>query len=967
MKELENFSNKLEQEMKVYWKKNNIQEKAREENAKLAKGFYFMDGPPYATGHIHMGTALNKVLKDTAIRFWRMKQFHVFDRPGYDTHGVPIEHKIEQEHGFKNKKDIEGFGVKKFVDECREFATKFIETMNEEFQDLGVWMDWRNPYLTLSNEYIEAVWFAFKKAYEKDLLYLDKYPAHVCSRCDTPVAYNEIEYTKISDPSIYIKFKLNKKGKENENKFLVIWTTTPWTLPGNTGVMVHPDFDYSFVKVEKEEWIIAKELVEKVMQISGVKDFKTVKTVKGKELEGLTYFNPLRKIMKLPELENAYRVILSSRYVNLEEGSGLVHTAPGHGKEDYLQGKEAGLPVISPVNTDGTLKEVTGELAGLRAKKDDEKIIEKLESLQALIASQKYKHDYPICWRCKTPLLMMSIKQWFFRVTAFREKMLEENKKVNWVPSWMSDRFGNWLESLSDWPVSRTRYWGTPLPIWLCNSCNEQLVVAAVSELIKAGAKINEEIDLHKPEIDEVTLPCRKCKGIMHRTPEVLDVWFDSGVSSWGALSFPGRKDLFEKFWPANLNIEGTDQVRGWWNSQMILSTICFDEKPFENIAVHGMVLGAGKLKMSKSLGNVVAPSEVIEKYSRSHLRYFLLASSKGEDFEFKWDEIKEINKFFNVLWNTYNFVNLYLELNPINDSDFTLNDLQAEDKWIASKFNSLILEVDKNFSHYTYSKGLSLINEFVLEELSRTYIKLVRERLSSESKEAVTKTLNYLLFNLLKVLSPVTPHLTEYLYQNMKKKGMKESIHFYEFPEAREEFINPELENELSKVKEITQIVLALREENKLRLRWTLNEVIIKSGKEFLKNTKHILAKACNVKKVSETAKKPKGKFAEKELNELTVYLDLHADKELKDEWEARELIRRIQDKRKQSKLNPNDKVKIKLFSDDQKFLSDFKKLIESETNSEILIEKEKKTGKGKEAETELEKLIERSFSIEI
>ena len=506
---LEPYSNKKEAEVRQFWQENKVPEQVREQSAQQEKTFYFMDGPPYATGHIHMGTALNKILKDVSLRYWRMKGHHVFDRPGYDTHGLPIEHKIEKELGFKNKNDIEAFGVGKFITQCRDFATKYIETMNQEFNDLGVWMDWSNPYITLKNEYIEAIWFAFKKAHEKGLLYLGKYPVHLCPRCATAVAYNEIVYEKVTDESIYVKFKV----KEKENTYLIIWTTTPWTLPGNTGVMAHPDYEYAFVKMSNgETWVIAKDLVEEMMKVLEA-GYTVEKVVKGKELEGLTYTNPLSKHLKLGELENAYRVILSPRYVNLESGTGLVHTAPGYGREDFDAGTKAGLPVVSTINLDGSMTGEAGKYEGKKAKEVDAEIVEDLKAENALVYQHPYKHDYPLCWRCKSPLLMVGLEQWFFKISQIQPRLVELNRKVKWVPDWMKGRMHNWLESLGDWPVSRARYWGTPIPIWRCQKCEEIKVVGSLKELKELAANLRKRLTCTSPALTRLKCPAKSARA----------------------------------------------------------------------------------------------------------------------------------------------------------------------------------------------------------------------------------------------------------------------------------------------------------------------------------------------------------------------------------------------------------------------------------------------------------------------
>ena len=704
---METQLNKSEEKILEFWRKKKIYEKSVKKNEN-GKAFYLMDGPPYATGHIHMGTALNKILKDIAMRSRRLRGFNVFDRAGYDTHGVPIEFKIEKQINSKSKKDIEKYGVKKFIDKCKEFATKFIDVMNSEFENLGVWMNFENPYLTLDDKYIETIWDVFKIADEKGLLYLGKYPVHVCPRCETAVSYNEIEYAKQEDISIFVKFPLKNK----KNTFLIIWTTTPWTLPANTAVMVNPNFVYQEIEIlSGERWIIAKELVPKIMAQLEM-GFTPKKEYKGEEMLNWEYENPLSKNLNL-NLKNAYKVVLSSRYVNLEEGTGLVHCAPGHGKEDYEVGREYNLDMPSPVDISGNLTEETGKYAGKKARIVDAEIIDDLEKDGFLVYKHKYTHDYPLCWRCKSPLLLISQPQWFLKISEIHEKLMQENEKTNWIPKYMKLRMKTWLEGISDWPVSRKRYWGTPLPIWICEKCNNKIVIGSIKELEElSGKKIK---NLHKPEIDSVKIKC-KCGGEMKRIEEVLDVWFDSGVSSWAALN----EEEFKKFWPADLNIEGRDQFRGWWNSQLILSQIKFNKKPFKNILVHGIVLDLGKRKMSKSLGNFISPKQIIEKYSRDYLRYYFAKISKGEDFAFDENEFKEIQKVFRVLLNVNNF---------INQLENKKQELKIEDKWILSKLNSLIVKVEEAYENFRFPEVIQLLEKFLIDDLSKTYIKIIRER----------------------------------------------------------------------------------------------------------------------------------------------------------------------------------------------------------------------------------------------
>ncbi len=527
-----------EKEVLEFWKENQIYEKSKKKNQN-GKKFYMVDGPPYATGYIHLGTALNKILKDIAMRSQRMQRRNVIDIPGYDTHGIPIEFQVEKEIGSTSKQDIEKYGVKKFVDRCRNFATKYIEIMNLEFANLGVWMNWKNPYLTLSEEYIETIWHSFKEADRKGLLYLGKYPVHVCSRCATAVAYNEIIYEKQKDLSIFVKFPL----KDKKNTFLIIWTTTPWTLPGNTAIMVNPSVIYQEIENDKlEKWIVAKDLKDAL--ISSFKDnFKVLREFKGKDMAGWKYDSPISKYLNL-KIKKGYEVVLSSRYVTTEEGTGLVHCAPGHGKEDYEIGKQYNLDMPSPLEISGIFTKEAGKYSGKKARDTNEEIISDLEKDGFLVQKKIYEHDYPLCWRDRTPLLMLSLPQWFFRISKIKKKLLKENEKINWVPSWVKLRMKAWLEGISDWPISRQRYWGTPIPIWCDEEKKEIITIGSIKELEKlSGKRIK---DVHKPSIDEITIKSKSGK-ILKRIPEVLDVWFDSGVSSWAALGYPSYKENLQK------------------------------------------------------------------------------------------------------------------------------------------------------------------------------------------------------------------------------------------------------------------------------------------------------------------------------------------------------------------------------------------------------------------------------------
>jgi len=952
----------VDKEINQYWKKNNIAEKVIK-SREGEKRFFFLDGPPYASGSIHVGTALNKIMKDFYIRYYRMKGFNVWVQPGYDCHGMPIENKVQKEMNLKTKQDIEKIGIEKFIKKCYEWATKYIDVMSEEFNNLGVWMDWKNPYLTLDQDYMNGAWHTFKVAFDKGLLYKGIYPIHICPKCETAVAYNEIIYKNTSDTSIYVKFK-TKNGEH-----LIIWTTTPWTLLANTGVMVHPKYDYAYLKVEDETWIIAKQLVDSLMS-KIKKEYEIIKTVKGSDLKNLIYESPFKD---LPLQCNVTpRVINSAQYVTLESGTGLVHTAPGHGLEDYRAGREADLSVLSPVNMEGKYKKEAGRYSGKFVKDADKDIINELKEKNLFVLSEKIKHEYPHCWRCESPLLFVSVPQWFFKISAIRDKLIEENKKVNWSPEWAGKRFDNWLHSLDDWPISRQRYWGIPLPIWECE-CGEIKVLGS-SESLPQELK-----DIHRPYIDSVELEC-KCGKKMKRTPDILDVWFDSGVCSWASIGYPKNKKLFKEMWPADLIMEGSDQIRGWWNSQMITSVITFDEVPFKNVIYHGFVLDAhSKSKLSKSKGGI-SPAEFSKKYGIDILRFFYLNSDSSMDFNFDWDKIAIESRTLTTLTNVYNFIETYCK----NDK---IGKLKPEDKWILSKVNSIVPEIEKKIEEMKHYEAMQIIENFIVNDLSRSYIKYVRDR-----TDEVGGVLYYVLNKLTKLIAPSCPFLSEYIYQKTFKE--KDSVHLENWPSVDKKYLNNNLEADMKIVQGIIEASNFDRQEKKIKLKYILPKITVlgnKNVKRAVKNLEELLLTMANVKAVEFSEKDAKysvkpnyktlGKKFGKDIKDVVkeiekvdankligkvkikcgkfklekddlifssegegkpfdggrVKVDTKVSTELKKEWLVRELIRAIQDKRKQMGLNVKDKITVCLGNE----FKDSKQIIQKATGSKVEFKK--------------------------
>ncbi len=819
----------IEKEILDFWEKNKIYKKAKERNKGKQK-FYFLDGPPYTSGKIHLGIAWNKSLKDAVLRYKRMRGFDVWDRAGYDMHGLPTAHKVMEKLGMKHKEEIPKFGIDRFIEECKKLSTNNMLLMNRDFTRMGVWMDFDNAYQSIKNDFMEGEWWLIKKAHENNRLYEGEKTMHWCAHCGTALAKHELEYKNIKDESIFVKFKI--AGKENE--YLIIWTTTPWTLAFNLAVMVHPEFDYVKIEVNNEIWIVAKGLVGAFMGSVVNRKFEIKEEIKGKDLEGIKYEHPWKKEIKEFEkikAEKLHSVVLSSEYVDLSAGTGLVHCAPGCGPEDYEVGHREGLPPFNNVDESGIFPENMGKFSGLTAKKDDAKFIESLG--ENLIAKTEVEHDYAHCWRCHKPVIFRTTKQWFFKVEDLIEKMKELNKGVFWQPNWAGLRwFDSWLNNLRDNGITRQRYWGTPLPVWKCNRCNDYVVIGSIEELKKLAGKLPK--DLHRPYIDEITIKC-KCGGTKKRIPDILDVWIDAGTTSWTCLDYPKKKDLFKKLWPPDFILEGKDQIRGWFNLLLIASMVSMNKHSYKACYMHGFVQDAHGRKMSKSLGNIISPYEVIDKYGADTLRYYMIGGANpGLDINYNMEDTKIKYKNLTVLWNIHRYLIDIIKNSNIDTKKLKIewNKLNIEEKYIISKLNSTIKKATKSFEEYKINEIPWLIEELYLE-LSRTYIQLTREKISSgseEEKTTVATTIYYVLFELLKLSAPIIPFISEKIYLNLKKifNLKEESIHLYNWPEYIEDYINPEIERDMSYIQNIIQSILAAREKVNLGIRWPLKDVVI-------------------------------------------------------------------------------------------------------------------------------------------
>ncbi len=848
-----------------FWEDNKIREKANSKN-KGKNSFYFLDGPPYTSGKIHLGTAWNKSLKDVVTRYKRMQGFDVWDRAGYDMHGLPTEGKVQAKLGLKTKEEILKYGLTKFIKDCREFAVTNLKQMNKDFQRLGVWLDFDNAYQTIDNDYIEGTWWLVKKAHEKNRLYEGQMTITWCGSCQTALAKHELDYKEVTDESIYVKFELKHKKKE----FLLIWTTTPWTIPFNLGVMVNPELDYVKAKVGDETWILAKDLADKVIKDQVGKDYQLIEQFKGKKLEGLEYLHPMEDILKShfellrKKAKKLHVAVMSEEYVTLEYGTGLVHMAPGCGPEDYEVGHREGIPPFNQLNEEGYYDNTMGSLSGLHAKKNNDVFIDELEKRHSIIAKENIKHDYAHCWRCKNPVIYRTTTQWFFKVEDLIPKMRKLNKeKMYWVPEWAgSNQFDSWLENLRDNGITRQRFWGSPLPIWRCKECKEYIVIESREDMKKHNASIIPE-DLHKPWIDDVTLPCKKCKKPMKRIPDIMDVWIDAGVDSWASLGYPHDDKLFKKLYPADFITEGKDQIRGWFNLLFVASMLALEDISFKTCYMTGFVNDASGRKMSKSLGNVISPDEVTEKYGADTFRYYSIgATNPGLDLNYNFEDVEIKRRNLNILWNLHNFVldlSKTISKNPEEISKNILKNAGDEEHYILSKLNSTIKKVTDLFEKYYLNEIPWAIEELYME-LSRTYIQLVREKAnagSDEEKELVLYTVYKVLKETIILLAPVVPFITELMYQNFKNefKLKEESINFFEWPKPEQKVINETLEKDIAYVKGVVQAILSAREKAQIGIRWPLQLVTIetkdKITEKAVKDLVQLIKSQTNIKEV--------------------------------------------------------------------------------------------------------------------
>ena len=828
----------VERQVQEFWTRAKVYQKtvaAREKG----EDFYFGDGPPFTTGSIHLGQVLNKTIKDLVVRYHRMRGYHVRDQPGYDMHGLPIEVQVEKTLGITNKKEIEELGIEKFVNTCRTFALDLLKKMTAQFQSLGIWLDWDRPYMTIRNEFIEAAWWTLKHAHERDWIYEALRSIQWCSRCETALADAEVEYSDETDPSIYVKFRI--AGKPNES--LLIWTTTPWTLPANLAIAAHPDFRYAKVKIphgKKLEYIwLMESAVPDVMARGGVTKYSVVETKKGSDLVGLAYVHPLRA--KLPyqkdvKAEWVHKVVSSDTVV--AEYTGLVHSAPGHGPEDFELGQKLGLPAFSPVDARGHFTPDAGAYAGQSVREANPRIVADLRAAHALFAEETILHAYGHCWRCTTPILFRATVQWFLNVTEFKPKMVEEVARVKWFPDWAgSARQLDWTSNLRDWCISRQRFWGIPLPIWRCAKCQYWTIVGSADVLRKAKG-YTEGMDLHRPGIDRVVLPCEKCDGDMRRVPDTVDVWFDSGVSSWASLGYPAREDEFRRWWPQDWIVEGPDQTRGWFSSQLAAGVVAFNRAPYDQVLMHGWVNGPDGRQMHKSLGNSIEPETIISKFGVDSLRFYVIAvNAPWDDITFQEEGVRNAHRTLNILWNVLRFATTYMVLDRFDPfaSDLASIEghLRPEDRWLLSRLEGLKKTVDQEMTTYNLHRAARAVESFILDDLSRWYVKLVRGRTWTDTDDWDKLAAYHVLFEALStlavLLAPLTPHIAEAIYQRLDARKL--SVHMLDWPVVRDQRRRPELERSMAIVQELVEVVSKERQKGGRKLRWPLKRIAVRTA----------------------------------------------------------------------------------------------------------------------------------------
>ena len=870
------YSLENEEQILKFWKSKKIVDHLRKRN-KQGDPFYFLDGPPYTSGKIHLGHAWNKSLKDMVLRYKRLQGFDVWDRAGFDMHGLPTEHKVMAKFNLKTKEDIKKFGYDKFSNECYNFCIEMMDAMIVDFERIGTTLDYSDPDQPIKPKRIEKVWSFIKKAHNNERLYLGKRALHWDPKDGSALAKHELEYKDITDDSIYLKFKI--KGTENEH--LLIWTTTPWTIPLNLMVVLHPDYDYVKCKVGEEVWIVAEKLAEKVIKEVAGKEFEIIETVKGSTFEGLEYTAPFEgEFAEVEEVRKTnskiYSVLMSPDAVHLDEGTGLVHMAPGCGDTDYELCLRNGVQPFNPINEYGVYPDESKLFAGLVAKKDDAKFIELMEENGSLIAKKKIRHSYPHGERSKAAVIFRTTEQWFLKVNDLKEKMLANNEKVYWNPEAGKNGFRSWLSGLRDNSITKQRFWGTPVPIWQADGDKDDIIVIGSIEELKELASKETPVpeNLHKPWIDDGVL--EKDGKKYYRLPDVLDVWIDPGCQSWIMLD---NEENMDRFYPPNFIVEGKDQIRAWFNLLWTCSHIDMGVPSFENVYMHGFVTDVDGVKMSKSIGNIISPYEVIDKHGADVLRLYMIGNNAGEDANFSWEELIVKERFLKIIWNVHKLLisnSKEAGVNPFEmNNKLEQMETGLEEKYILSRLQSTIATVTEMMNKYQLDK-IGTVIESLFFDLSREYIQMSRDQLATGSKEekaVVLATIAEVLFGGLKMLQVLCPFSTEIIFLNLKEEFTfnEESISHFAWPQVDNNLHNSELESQMAILAGVLQAGLNAREKVRMGLRWPMKELVVVSSDDVVfksvEAVRDLLKAQLNVKDVTLLSELP-GVSIEAEIN---------------------------------------------------------------------------------------------------
>lgn len=823
-----NFSER-EKEVLKFWKENDIFNKSIEER-KEGKTFTFFDGPPTANGKPHIGHVLTRAIKDLIPRYKTMKNYSVLRKAGWDTHGLPVELEVEKMLGINGKPEIEKFGIDKFNEECKKSVWKYKTEWEQMSDKIGYWADMKNPYITYNDNYIESVWWAIKTIWEKGLLYKGHKIVPYCPRCGTSLSSHEVSqgYKEVKEKSVYVKFPV--KGRDNV--YLLAWTTTPWTLPSNAALTVNPNINYIEAEVDGEILILSEELAPKVIE-----EYKTVKTMKGSELFGLEY----NRIFDFADTNKKAWYVVTDDFVTTTDGTGIVHTAPAFGEDDAKVGRKYDLPFIQAVDSKGCFPEYVKPWAKMFVKDADPLIIKHLKQRGLVYSVKEHSHTYPFCWRCDTPLLYYALDTWFIEVTKVKEQLIKNNNSINWIPENIKNgRMGNFLNNVVDWGLSRSRYWGTPLPVWECE-CGHFHVVGSKEELRELGKDVGKNIELHRPYVDKISIECPKCHKPMKRVTDVIDCWFDSGSMPFAQWHYPfENKDIFQKNFPADFISEAIDQTRGWFYTLLVISTLLFDKAPFKNCIVLGHVNDKNGIKMSKHKGNVISPDVVLNKQGADAVRwYFYINSAPWLPNRFYEEAVNETQrKFMGTLWNVYSFYVLYANIDKFNPLDYDIKKLKLSlmDKWILSRLNTLIVEVDDNLNNYKIVESARGIQNFV-DELSNWYVRRGRERYWKNSvtddKVSAYVTLYTVLTTLSKLIAPFVPFISEQIYQNLVlslDKSAPRSVHLCDYPVCDKSFIDNEIEKNMESVLDIVSLGRACRNSASIKNRQPLSKMYVYS-----------------------------------------------------------------------------------------------------------------------------------------